>query len=197
MRKVARVLPLAFVPLFLTTAGPTPSAVGGIGNVVVEITSTPAFSPSVVKINLDTSVTWVNPNNMTHTATSNDGFFDTGSITQNDEDSIEFEAAGTYRYHCEFHASMDGTVKVKMAKSGNPVAGWILRWASAGADAGYEYDVQVDKPGDDGFVNFRNNTSRRTATFNPSRNGTYKFRVRTLDGGQSTGYSPVVTVGIK
>lgn len=195
MRPPARVLPLALVAVLLTGAGPTPSAVGGLGNTVVEINGS-AYGPVTVKINLDTEVTWVNNDTMTHTATSNDGFFNTGSITQNDQDSLEFPAAGTYRYHCNFHAFMAGTVKVKMARSGSPEGGWKIRWASASASSSYVYDVQVDRPGDEGFRNFRNDTSSRTATFNPSRGGTYKFRVRTIDGGESSGYSPVLKVGI-
>jgi len=195
MRSLARVLPLALVPALLTGAGPTPSAVGGIGVTDVSITSAPAFSPETVKIGLDTSVTWTNNDGTTHTATSNNGFFNTGNISAGQEDTVEFESAGTYRYHCNLHAHMTGSVKVRMARSGSPEGGWMIQWASP-SSSGFTYDVQVDKPGDEGFVTFRDDTSRRTATFNPSRTGTYRFRARTNDGGQSTGYSPVLSVGI-
>lgn len=49
-----------------------------------------------------------------HTVTSDDGAFDTGTVTPGSEGEFDAPTApGTYEYHCSIHASMTGTLTVE------------------------------------------------------------------------------------
>lgn len=194
MRRLARVLPFALLPLFATTAAPVPPALSG-GGTPVTITGSSTFSPGIVSVGLGGMVTWTNDDTMTHTATAT-GFFDTGSLGTGDSDTVAFQSSGRFGYRCAFHSFMTGAVKVTMKKTVRSRGGFKLRWATAAAPDSWRYDVQVDKPGTGGFVSFRSGASARTASFNPSRSGTYKFRARTHSGARVSGYSPAMTVVI-
>jgi len=72
-----------------------------------------AFSPSTVEINVGDSVQWINQDAMTHTATADNGEFDSGDIQTNTSFTNPFQApARVVKYHCEYHPGMRGTVKV-------------------------------------------------------------------------------------
>jgi plastocyanin len=47
-----------------------------------------------------------------HTATADDGSFDTGTLEEGKLKSETFKEARTYTYFCEIHPSMHGTVEV-------------------------------------------------------------------------------------
>lgn len=70
------------------------------------------FGPSVITISAGTTITWTNKDAVTHTVTSDNGLFDSGSITGNSTYSRQFQSAGTYPYHCTPHPSMTATVIV-------------------------------------------------------------------------------------
>jgi len=57
-------------------------------------------------------VIWQNQDAAPHTATADDGSFDTGTIEQGKLGSETFKEAGTYLYFCEIHPDMRGTVEV-------------------------------------------------------------------------------------
>jgi len=64
-----------------------------------------------------TTVTWKNEDTTTHTVTSGanrtkDNKFDS-RLEANGAASFTFDAAGTYEYFCQIHASMKATVTVK------------------------------------------------------------------------------------
>jgi plastocyanin len=80
-----------------------------------------SYSPGTVTITVGDSVTWTNSDAQAHTASADDGSFDTSSIGNGDSATIEFSTAGSYPYHCEFHPDMAGTVVVESA-SGEPPA---------------------------------------------------------------------------
>ena len=71
-----------------------------------------AFSPATITVTAGTTVTWKNLDEDAHTATSNDGVFDSGSILTNDTYSYTFDVAGTFEYHCTPHPQMTATVVV-------------------------------------------------------------------------------------
>ena len=50
-----------------------------------------------------TTVTWTNDDSSTHTATGDDGEFDTASLPPGDSGEFTFEEAGTFTYHCDIH----------------------------------------------------------------------------------------------
>jgi plastocyanin len=57
-------------------------------------------------------VTWQNQDTAPHTATADDGSFDTGTIEKGKLGSATFKEAGTFTYFCEIHPTMHGTVEV-------------------------------------------------------------------------------------
>ena len=91
-----------------------------------------AFQPAELTIKAGTTVTWVNEDEgVAHTATSGtpkkegipgqtddtpgkpDGVFEGSFEEAGDTYEFTFEKPGTYRYFCEIHAPMTGTVVVE------------------------------------------------------------------------------------
>ncbi|HSR25365.1 MAG TPA: cupredoxin family copper-binding protein, partial [Candidatus Eisenbacteria bacterium] len=76
------------------------------------------FSPSSVTVAVGDTVTWHNSGQAPHTATANDGSFDTGTINPGGSASHTFTRAGTFSYICTIHPNMHGTVRVLSAAGG-------------------------------------------------------------------------------
>ncbi len=72
-----------------------------------------AFDPAELTVPVGTTVTWENTDTAPHTATAEDGSFDTGRIDQNGSGSLTFDEAGTFSYVCGFHPNMQGTITVE------------------------------------------------------------------------------------
>lgn len=75
---------------------------------IVEFT----YQPDPVTVQVGGKVIWRNEDAAPHTATADDGGFDTGTIEQGKLGSETFKQAGTYPYFCEIHPDMRGTVEV-------------------------------------------------------------------------------------
>lgn len=71
-----------------------------------------AYDPNPVTIQVGGKVTWQNEDAAPHTATADDGSFDTGTIEEGKIKSETFKQVGTYSYFCEIHPAMHGTVEV-------------------------------------------------------------------------------------
>lgn len=71
-----------------------------------------AYSPDPVVIQVGGKVTWKNDDNAPHTATADDGSFETGIIENGKRKSETFKEAGTFTYFCKVHPFMHGTVEV-------------------------------------------------------------------------------------
>jgi len=71
-----------------------------------------SYEPEPVVIQVGGKVTWQNEDTAPHTATADDGSFDTGTIEKGKLGSATFKEAGTFTYHCEIHPTMHGTVEV-------------------------------------------------------------------------------------
>jgi LPXTG-motif cell wall-anchored protein len=76
------------------------------------------FSPGGVTVNVGDTVTWSNNGPTAHSATANDGSFDTGILSKGGSGSHTFTQAGTFSYICTPHPFMKGTVTVVAASSG-------------------------------------------------------------------------------
>src|SRR5687768_4659164 len=74
-----------------------------------------AFSPRTVEVRVGDTVTWTNRDGVAHTATAQNGSFDTGLLAEGESGSVRFRSAGTYRYVCTPHPQMTGTVVVRPA----------------------------------------------------------------------------------
>ncbi|HXS14682.1 MAG TPA: cupredoxin family copper-binding protein [Candidatus Saccharimonadales bacterium] len=72
-----------------------------------------AFSPATLTVKVGDKVTWTNQDSAGHSATADDGSFDTGVLPQGQSGSITFNKAGTYTYHCSVHPMMKGTIIVQ------------------------------------------------------------------------------------
>ena len=73
------------------------------------------FQPSTVTVTEGDSVTWTNQDSAPHTASADDGSFDTGTLNQGQSSSLTFGNVGSFSYHCSFHPSMTGSVVVQAA----------------------------------------------------------------------------------
>jgi plastocyanin len=71
-----------------------------------------AYEPDPVVVQAGGKVTWQNEDTAPHTATADDGSFDTGTIDKGKLGSATFKEAGTFTYFCEIHPTMHGTVEV-------------------------------------------------------------------------------------
>jgi plastocyanin len=75
--------------------------------------TTTAYSPNPVSISVGGTVTWTNNDVTAHTATGDDGSFNSGTMAAGATFSRTFSAAGTFTYHCTIHPGMVGTVTVR------------------------------------------------------------------------------------
>lgn len=105
--------------------GPAPTLAANVAAAVridYDPTSTGKYTPNKTTVKVGDTVEW-DFNDDTggpHTATSDDGTsFDSQSsnVAGNKGDKFQhkFTAAGTFAYHCTFHADMKGTVVVEAA----------------------------------------------------------------------------------
>ena len=121
MRKILLAV-AALLPVSLAT-GISVSASNSAAQIVNCTATTPwCFSPNPIRITVGSTVTWTNTTAPTHTATSNTGAWDTGSIASGQTSAaMTFKTPGTFAYHCSFHSGMTGTVIVSAA-SASPAA---------------------------------------------------------------------------
>lgn len=88
----------------------------GSGRAVVRIRNF-AFEPAELSVAQGTEVTWVNcegTGGAAHTATSDDGIWDSGLLAPDmGQYSRTFEATGQFPYHCTPHPFMQATITVE------------------------------------------------------------------------------------
>jgi plastocyanin len=100
-------------------------ALAGAGSVVIAADHAVdiagfAFSPPSITVAVGDTVTWSNSDAQNHTATANDGSFDTGTVSSGSPKTVTFSTAGTFAYHCKIHPSMTATVVVEAAATAPP-----------------------------------------------------------------------------
>jgi len=102
-----------------TPTSPTPGGGGGGGTANVTITingmnGNQSFSPNPGSVPAGQTVAWRNADSITHTATADNGAFDTGSIAPGATSApITMGTAGSLSYHCRIHPTMVGTLTVQ------------------------------------------------------------------------------------
>jgi plastocyanin len=113
MRKtILRLAALSLVVLLLFA----PTA-GAQGETVTVSIKNFAFDPPNATVSPGTTVTWVNNDQVPHTATADDGAFDSGTLQPGQSYSFTFDKAGTYAYHCNIHPYMTATITVSGASA--------------------------------------------------------------------------------
>jgi plastocyanin len=70
------------------------------------------FSPGTITVHVGDTITWTNNGPSSHTATAQNGSFNTGVLKKGASASHTFEQAGTFAYICQIHPFMHGTVVV-------------------------------------------------------------------------------------
>jgi plastocyanin len=91
------------------TTAPAPS-----GTVTVDIRDH-AFNPAQLNVAPGTTVTFVNNDTEPHTATADNGLFDTGVLEPGYSFDVFLDGSGTVTYHCELHPDMQGSILVGQA----------------------------------------------------------------------------------
>ena len=72
-----------------------------------------AFSPSTLTISVGDTITWTNQDSAPHSATGDNGEFDSGTLSNGQTFSFTFTTTGTYTYHCAIHNGMTATIIVE------------------------------------------------------------------------------------
>ncbi len=72
-----------------------------------------AFVPQNIQIAVGETVTWENYDSAPHTATGDNGEFDSGNLNTDQTFSQTFDTAGTFAYHCNIHPNMTGSIVVQ------------------------------------------------------------------------------------
>jgi plastocyanin len=72
-----------------------------------------SFAPGTFTVAVGTTVTWVNHDDIPHTAVSTDGVFKSKVMDTDEKFSYTFTKAGTYPYFCSIHPKMTGTIVVQ------------------------------------------------------------------------------------
>ena len=72
-----------------------------------------AFAPASLTVAAGSTVTWTNEDGAAHTATADDGSFDSGSLATGATFSQTFDTAGSFPYKCAIHPNMTGTIEVQ------------------------------------------------------------------------------------
>jgi len=71
-----------------------------------------AFNPSELNVAPGTTVTFVNRDDVPHTATSDNKLFDSGELAPGASFPVVLDGAGTVTYHCTLHPEMQGSIVV-------------------------------------------------------------------------------------
>ena len=72
-----------------------------------------SFGPDMLTVPVNSTVTWVNKDDVPHVIASNDGLFKSKALDTDDKYSYTFSKAGTYSYYCSIHPKMLGKIVVQ------------------------------------------------------------------------------------
>jgi plastocyanin len=98
-------------PAATPTAAATTASKPVSGAVTVSIKNY-MFMPMSLTVKAGTKVTFHNDDQTTHTATANNGAFDTGNVAPGKSVTVTMTKTGVAKYHCAFHAFMMATITV-------------------------------------------------------------------------------------
>lgn len=71
-----------------------------------------AYSPGNLQVPVGASVTWINRDSAPHSATDEDGSWDTGLLQQGERATLVFDSPGTFEYYCTLHPNMKARLVV-------------------------------------------------------------------------------------
>jgi plastocyanin len=192
LTSLALLVASALSPIAATGAA-THERAAGVTVDVVEMT----FSKSSVTAPVGGTVTWRFGDTMSHSSTSDAGFWDSGLQSEGDTFVRAFTSAGSFGYHCSTHDDMRGRVQVLPTASGTPTAGYTVRWASKRTSA-TAVDVQV-RTGSGRWDTWLASTSSLSGRFDRVGTATWQIRARTRNTTTRavSGWSPAVKVAVR
>ena len=71
------------------------------------------FGPETLTVAVNSTVTWVNKDDIPHVIASNDGLFKSKALDTDQSFSYTFTKPGTYPYYCSIHPKMVGKIVVQ------------------------------------------------------------------------------------
>lgn len=71
------------------------------------------FGPETITVAANSTVTWVNHDDVPHVIASTDGLFRSKALDTDDKYSFTFAKPGTYPYFCAVHPKMVGKIIVR------------------------------------------------------------------------------------
>jgi plastocyanin len=71
-----------------------------------------SFEPSTVKVKVGQKVVFTNEDGVVHTATADEGAFDSGDLQKGKSFTFTADKPGTFSYFCTPHQYMKGTIEV-------------------------------------------------------------------------------------
>jgi plastocyanin len=154
------------------------------------------FTPKTLKVAVGDSVKWSFEG--THTSTSSQGFWSSGTKNAGQSYTRPFADSGTYPYYCTIHGKMmNGSIQVPVRATGSASAGYTLRWsARSSTPSSVRYDVQYRLVGSSTWTSWRTATASRSGGFNPSGTHSYYVHARTHVGTHTSSWSPSITVKV-
>jgi len=72
-----------------------------------------SFTPQTLTVNVGTTVTWTNGDDVPHNVVSTDKVFKSKTMDTDEKFSYTFAKPGTYNYYCSIHPRMTAAVVVK------------------------------------------------------------------------------------
>ncbi len=101
-----------------------PMAVSGAASKTVEFTAS-SFIPATFSVSAGTTIVFLNTNNLPHTATADNGSFDTGMVKPGSSKSVVVSKAGSIAFYCLYHGAaggvgQSGTITVTAAAATAP-----------------------------------------------------------------------------
>jgi plastocyanin len=112
----------AVVPADTTTMPAESTTPDPNSTTTVEIRNN-AFIPDQLNVAPGTTVTFVNRDDVPHTATSDNKLFDSGELAPGSSYPVVLDGAGTVTYHCELHPEMQGSIVVGEASEAGQAGG--------------------------------------------------------------------------
>ncbi len=94
-----------------SNAAQTPVVATG-GEATVDIRDFDYF-PRDLTIDAGTTVMWTNYDGPPHTATDDDGNWDTDRLSKDESSSLQFDEPGKFGYYCVYHPNMQATLIVR------------------------------------------------------------------------------------
>lgn len=184
-------------------AGPRPGRAGpAVDGTHVEVHDQ-YFSPTTVPVPRGGTVVFDFVGEGHHTATDHSGLdlYDSGLVDGSGPSmSVDFPAAGAYRFTCTPHPFMGGRVEVPLRvtpRNGDLGDRFTVTWASAPPPEGLVQVIQIRRPGGIWRV-WRDGVAGTSRVFRPDAGaGVYRFRARLRDGaGSAALWSPEATATV-